>query len=169
LPYVDADDADILTLIGFIYRNKYDLDRALEAFEESLVLKKKYTPDDLVSIATTIEGLAIVYGDKGDYDNALRYVLDCLKMRKKCLPPNHLDIGTTFNIIADCYTYLNNRNTAIEYYKDALAVFKQTLPSEDPLIEITEKNIQHGQKNVHSWISHGRKYVYKLKARLFSS
>ncbi|CAF3887660.1 unnamed protein product [Rotaria sordida] len=155
--------------MGFAYRNQYDTDHALESLEQALWMKKKYASDDVQSIATILEGLAIIYGDKGNYHNALQHALECLIIREKCLPQNHIDIGTNFNLIADCYANIENRNMAVEYHRRALAVFKQIQSIEDPLIDISEKNIHHHRKHIHAWFLHGRKCMHRLKKRLFSS
>jgi tetratricopeptide (TPR) repeat protein len=60
--------ASALNNIAGIYKDKGELDKALDYYEESLRLKT-----DEKEKATTYNNIAIIYGNKGDYQKAVEY------------------------------------------------------------------------------------------------
>jgi len=129
--------ATSLNNIAVIFRDKGDLDKALEYYKESL----EYWPTgDLSGLGTIYNNIANVYGHKQDYTNAIAYykkAMDCTQKGGHYLHvgPIKLNLGNTYRRAKD--------------YQNA----------EKELLEGLKVVQNAGNKN---WEGHGHFYLAKL-------
>jgi tetratricopeptide (TPR) repeat protein len=126
---VDQPDvkADILTVLGRIYRRLGVFDRAQVLLEEALVVgRAAYGPED-VRLAQTLNDLGVLLTDKGDYAGAARNLEQSLVMRRKLLGPEHADVAVTLVELGRVYQDQGLNQRADPLLRESLAIRRKTL------------------------------------------
>jgi signal transduction histidine kinase len=103
--------------MGIIYLDKGSLNKALEYFTNSLILRDELS--DSVGIAASYNKIGIVYQKQGKLDLALENQMDALKIYEAL--NKNLWISYTQNNIAIINYNIGNLETALEYHHRALS------------------------------------------------
>src|SRR3989344_712619 len=107
--------------VGIIYYSSGELDKALNNFEKSLVIRRKLGSKK--DIASSLSKIALIKTEKAQYGDALKMQLEVLKIYEE------LDIKPyichTCNNIATLYTNINNHQLSKQYLKRAFEIEKQ--------------------------------------------
>jgi superkiller protein 3 len=98
------NDPEKLNNLGVFYLNHNMIDKAMDAFKESIRLSGKYGP--------ALENLGFVYYKKGDYDNALIYLNKALEV----IP----DTATLHNTLGAVYRSKKMHPEALRFHKKAI-------------------------------------------------
>ena len=91
------DEAGILHIIGNVYSEKGDLDRALRYYESALKITQRHAPGSLDE-AKALGNIGTVYRQKGDLDRALQYYKSDLKISHRHAPGSLNEAATQQNI-----------------------------------------------------------------------
>ncbi len=114
--------AEMMLLLGRIYRELGVYDRARPLLERSLELRQtRFGPED-VQAASVMAELGRLWLDMGRPEDAERLHRETLALRRRLLGPNHPDVGRT---LRDLATVLNSRgkyDEAERLQREALAL-----------------------------------------------
>ena len=126
---VDQSDvkADILTVLGRVYRRLGVFDRAQVLLEQALVVGRTAYGAEDVRLAQTLNDLGVLLTDKGDYAGAARYLEQSLAMRRKLLGPEHADVAVTLVELGRVYQDQGFNQRADPLLRESLAIRRKTL------------------------------------------
>jgi len=113
------DRAELLTYVGMTYGRLGKKIESLENLEKSLSIKKNLSVNDL-SIADTLNEMAIVYNDLARYKESLKCYQESLEIRRST--DNQSKISSNLNNIGLVYYRLGKYEEALDYYMKALAI-----------------------------------------------
>ena len=123
--------ADILTVLGRIYRRLGLYDRAQALLEQALVSGTTAFGATHVTVAQTLHDLGVVLADKGDYAAAARRLEDALAMRRSLLGTDHQDVAVTLSELGRVYQDLGQNRRAEPLQREALRVRTKVLGAGD--------------------------------------
>jgi tetratricopeptide (TPR) repeat protein len=126
---VDQSDvkADILTVLGRVYRRLGVFDRAQVLLEQALVVGRTAYGAEDVRLAQTLNDLGVLLTDKGDYAGAARNLEQSLAMRRKLLGPEHADVAVTLVELGRVYQDQGFNQRADPLLRESLAIRRKTL------------------------------------------
>ena len=113
--------AKAYAILGILYTNKGDFEKAIEYLEKSTKLFKKLDVKDME--VATLGNMGNVYCYQGDFEKGLECFLDALDVMYELGDQSW--IATAKNNIGSVYVYLNDDSLAMVYYKDALSIYKE--------------------------------------------
>ncbi len=102
--------------LGFVYRNRGDIPKALDWYHKSLNILEEI--NDLSGIAISLNNLGNIYADQGDNLKALEYYRKSLKMREKI--GDKQGIATSFNNIGLIYKDQGDTINALDFFDKSL-------------------------------------------------
>jgi eukaryotic-like serine/threonine-protein kinase len=114
--------AEMMLLLGRIYRELGVYDRARPLLERALDLRRTRFGGDDAQAASTMSELGRLWLDMGRPEDAERLQRETLALRRRLLGPNHPDVGKT---LRDLATVLNSRgkyDEAETLQREALAL-----------------------------------------------
>lgn len=114
-------------IIGSVYWNLGEYDKALEYYNKDLEIQKEVFGEKHNDTAGSYTGIGLVYKDLGDYDEALKLYNKALEINKVVLGENHPDTAASYNNIGIVYDELGDYDKALEYYFKGLEIKKNVL------------------------------------------
>jgi serine/threonine-protein kinase len=122
--------AQMMHLLGRIYRELGVFDRAQQLLERSLDLRRSQFGSDDEEVAATSSELARLWLDMGKPDAAERLQRDTLALRRRLLGPDHPDVGNTLRDLAAVLTSRGQHDEAERLQRDALALHERHFGAE---------------------------------------
>jgi serine/threonine protein kinase/Tfp pilus assembly protein PilF len=122
--------AEMMHLLGRIYRELGVFDRAQPLLERSLDLRRSQFGSDDEQVAATLSELARLWLDMGKPDAAERLQRDTLALRRRLLGPDHPDVGNTLRDLAAVLTSRGQHDEAEKLQRDALALHERHFGAE---------------------------------------
>jgi eukaryotic-like serine/threonine-protein kinase len=119
--------AEILTVLGRVYRRLGVFDKAQGLLEQALIVGQRVYGAEHVRLAQTLNDLGALLTDKGDYAAAARSLEQALSMRRKLLGPEHADVAVTLVELGRVYQDLGLTERADPLLRESLAVRRKTL------------------------------------------
>ena len=119
--------AEMLTVLGRIYRRLGAYDRARPLLERALVIGRPVFGSESVRLAQSVHDLGIVLSEKGDYEAAARNLEHALNMRRKLLGPEHPDVAITLVELGRVYQDQGYNRRAEPLQREALAIRRKVL------------------------------------------
>jgi len=123
--------ADILTVLGRIYRRLGLYDKAQALLEQALASGTTAFGARHVTVAQTLHDLGVVLADRGDYAAAARRLEEALAMRRALLGAEHQDVAVTLSELGRVYQDLGLNQRAEPLQREALRVRSHVLGAED--------------------------------------
>jgi serine/threonine-protein kinase len=123
--------ADILTVMGRLYRRLGVYDRAQALLEQALVSGRTAFGAEHVTVAQTLHDLGVVLADKGDYAAASRRLEQALAMRRRLLGSEHADVAVTLSELGRVYQDLGQNQRAEPLQREALRIRRTVLGPQD--------------------------------------
>ena len=123
--------ADILTVLGRIYRRLGIFDKAQSLLEQALASGISAFGARHVTVAQTLHDLGVVLADKGDYAAAARRLEEALAMRRALLGNEHQDVAVTLSELGRVYQDLGLNQRAEPLQREALRVRTKVLGAGD--------------------------------------
>jgi eukaryotic-like serine/threonine-protein kinase len=114
--------AEILTVLGRVYRRLGVFDKAQGLLEQALVVGQKVYGAEHVRVAQTLNDLGVLLTDKGDYAGAARNLEQALSIRRKLLGPEDADVAVTLVELGRVYQDLGLNARADPLLRESLAV-----------------------------------------------
>jgi tetratricopeptide (TPR) repeat protein len=127
--------ATALGNLGIIFRQRGELEKALEHYQKALQIHKE--TGHRLGEASDLGDLGIVFGQKDDLDEAREHFQKALEISKEI--GNRLGEAAALNNLANVLRLKGNLKGALIYYRDALDVFR-TIPAERE-IALMQKSI----------------------------
>src|SRR5499427_2850722 len=121
---VDQPDvqAEILTVLGRVYRRLGVFDKAEGLLEQALVVGRSVYGSEHVRLAQTLNDLGVLLTDKGDYAGAARNLELAVTMRRKLLGPEHADVAVTLVELGRVYQDQGLNQRAEPLLRESLAI-----------------------------------------------
>ena len=123
--------ADILTVLGRIYRRLGIYDKAQALLEQALASGTAAFGTSHVTVAQTLHDLGVVLADKGDYTAAARRLEEALAMRRSLLGTEHQDVAVTLSELGRVYQDLGQNHRAEPLQREALRIRTKVLGAGD--------------------------------------
>ena len=123
--------ADMLTVLGRMYRRLGVFDKAQPLLEQALASGRAAYGPEHVDIAQTLHDLGVVLADKGDYTGAAQRLEQALAMRRRLLGNDHADVAVTLSELGRVYQDLGLNQRAEPLHREALRVRRTVLGEED--------------------------------------
>jgi tetratricopeptide (TPR) repeat protein len=111
-------ESSVAHLLGMVYKDKGEWERAIEYYERSLAIKEKV--GDEHGMAPALNNLGSVYKAKGEWERAIEYFERSLAIWEK-VGDEH-GMASTLNNLGSVYQDKGEWERAIEYYERSLAI-----------------------------------------------
>ena len=111
----------VLGNIGNAYRNLGQVEKALEYYEQALVISREIY--DMRNEGVWIENLGIAYSDLGQVEKALEYYEQALMIAKEI--GDRQGEGAALGTLGIAYSNLGQVEKALEYYEQALVISRK--------------------------------------------
>jgi serine/threonine protein kinase/Tfp pilus assembly protein PilF len=123
-------EADILTVLGRVYRRLGVFDKAQVLLERALTVGRTVYGGEHIRLAQTLNDLGALLTDKGDYAAAARVLEQSLEMRRNLLGAEHGDVAVTLVELGRVYQDLGLGDRAEPLLRESLTVRQKTLGEE---------------------------------------
>ena len=123
----DEAHAEILTILGRLYRRFGAFDKAQHLLEQALESGRKVFGPEHVRVAQTLNDLGALLIERADYANAERRLEQALAMRRKLLGSEHADVAVTLVELGRIYQDLGFTERAEPLLREALAIRRKAL------------------------------------------
>jgi len=123
--------AEILTVLGRLYRQFGDYDRAVPLLEQALTSGQQVYGTEHPRLAQTLNELGAVLTQKGDYAAASDRLERALDMRIRLLGTDHADVAVTMVELGRIYQDRGLNARAEPLQREALAIRQRVLGPDD--------------------------------------
>jgi CHAT domain-containing protein/Tfp pilus assembly protein PilF len=130
-----------LFLLGNVYSDKGDFNRAESLYKRAIEIREKALGKDHISMSLIYNNLGILYKSHGDYVKAEQSYKQALEIREKVLDPNHPLIAGIFTNLATVSSARGDNAKAREYYERALAIRIKSSGPESPEVATILNNL----------------------------
>jgi serine/threonine protein kinase/tetratricopeptide (TPR) repeat protein len=119
--------AEMLTVLGRIYRRLGVYDKAQPLLEQALAIGRPVFGPEHVRLAQSLNDLGVLMGERSDYAAAARYLEQALTMRRKLLGTEHADVAVTLVELARVYQDQGFNGRAEPLQREALGIRQRVL------------------------------------------
>ncbi len=119
--------AEILTVLGRLYRLFGAYDRAAALLDQALAAAQRVYGADDVRVAQTLNDLGVVSAEKGDYATGITQLERALAMRRRLLGTDHADVAVTLVELARLYQDEGQDARGEPLQREALAIRQRVL------------------------------------------
>ncbi len=123
--------AEILTVLGRIYRQYGVFDKAQLLLEQALASGEQAYGAEHVRLAQTLNWLGAVLAEKGDYEKGARSLERALEMRRHLLGSDDPDVAITLVELGRVYQDRGLNRESEPLQREALAIRRRVLGDED--------------------------------------
>ena len=127
--------------LGFIKKEKGDLNTARTYFQKTLDIQQQCLTSDDPALALTYHRIGSIHFAMNEYQTALSLYQKALSIQKFSLPAYHSDIAITYSYIGDVYQSTEDYSAALSFYRMALKTQEKSLPPNDPSLAETHNCI----------------------------
>jgi serine/threonine protein kinase/tetratricopeptide (TPR) repeat protein len=124
--------AEILTVIGRIYRRYGEYDKAQHLLEQALVSGRTVFGAEHVRVAQTLNDIGVLQTDRGDYATAERSLEQALDMRRRLLGQEHGDVAVTLVELGRVHQDRGFNQRAEPLLRESLAIRRKVLGEDHP-------------------------------------
>ncbi len=122
--------AEILTVMGRIYRRLGVYDKSQELLEQAVAIGRPVFGPENKSLAQSLHDLGVLLSDRGDYAAAGTILEQALSMRRKLLGPEHADVAVTLTELSRVYQDQGFNRRAEPLHREALAIRRKVYGDE---------------------------------------
>jgi eukaryotic-like serine/threonine-protein kinase len=122
--------AEILTVLGRLYRRLGMYDKAQHLLEEALVSGRAAFGPAHVSVAQTLNDLGALAAEKGDYETAIASLESALSIRRKIYGAENTNVADTLAELGRVYQDNGFNERAEPLQREALAIRRKLLGDE---------------------------------------
>jgi serine/threonine-protein kinase len=122
--------ADMLLLVGRIYRDLGVYDRAQPLLERAMALRSASQGRNSVAVADAMAELARLWQDKGRSEEAERLQRDVLAIRRSGRRPDYAEVGKTLRDLASVLASRGKHDEAEQLQREALALHEGSYGAE---------------------------------------
>lgn len=135
--------AQMLHVIGRIYRSMGRYDEALPLLERSLALRRAYWGPEHPEVAESMNSLASLLRASGNPEAAEPLFREALAMRRKLLGETHPDVLTSMNNLALLLEAQGDVEVAEQLLRETLARRRATLGTEHEKVGVSLNNLAY--------------------------
>lgn len=143
----DNEYANAFLLLGLVYSDKGEYDRAIEYQQKALEIFLKTTGRNHPDTADSYNNLGNAYKNKGLYDRAIVCLQTALEIRLETLGPNHPDTAASYNNLGNAYKNKGLYDRAIEYHQKSLEIKLKTIGPNHPDTAASYNNLGNAYYN----------------------
>jgi eukaryotic-like serine/threonine-protein kinase len=122
--------AEMMLLLGRIYRDLSLFDRAQPLLDRSLALRRQASGADDENVADTMSELGRLWLEAGKPDEAERIQRETLALRRRLMGPGHSDVGNTMRDLALVLDFRGQYAEAETLQREALELHRQNFGTE---------------------------------------
>lgn len=119
--------ADLMTLIGDVYRELAIYEEAETLLVRAVALRRERPGPDRLALAASLHGLARLRAEKAEHAAARKLYEEALALREKALGPEHPDVARTLTGLGRVLASLGDFDTARRHQERALAILEKSL------------------------------------------
>jgi serine phosphatase RsbU (regulator of sigma subunit) len=127
--------AGSLNNIGYNYKYKGEIEKALDYYHKSLKIQEKL--GDKINLATSLNNIGLIYDDQGDVENALKYYHNSLEIQEEI--DDKQGIARSLSNIGLVYFHEENITKAIQYYHKSMKIQEEI--GDDMGLAISSNNL----------------------------
>ncbi|CAF1135523.1 unnamed protein product [Adineta steineri] len=130
-----------LNNMAIIYAKHEQFNDAFDCFQQSLIIRKKYLPDNHPDIAIIYINLGVIWSSLHQFDDAMKY----FHLALKSFSSNHyLDFyrAIIYQNMGDLFLKENQFDQSLKYYQDAFDIFQQIRSIDHPNLSYIQQQIQ---------------------------
>ncbi|HEX2452560.1 MAG TPA: serine/threonine-protein kinase [Vicinamibacterales bacterium] len=122
--------AEILTVMGRIYRRLGEYDRAQDLLQRALASGREAFGAEDVRVAATLHDLGSVAAEKGDYQTAIASLEAALSIRRRIHGPEHASVADTLAELGRVYQDHGFNERAEPLHREALRIRRKLVGEE---------------------------------------
>lgn len=119
--------ADMMTLIGDVYRELALYEEAETLLVRAVALRRERPGADRLSLAASLHSLARLRAEKAEHAASRKLYEEALALREKALGPEHPDVARTLTSLGRVLASLGDFDTARRHQERALAILEKSL------------------------------------------
>ena len=119
--------ADLMTLIGDVYRELALYDEAETLLARAVALRRERPGAGGLDLAASLHGLARLRAEKADHAAARKLYEEALALREAALGPDHPDVARTLTGLGRVLASLGDFRTARRHQERALEILEKSL------------------------------------------
>jgi serine/threonine-protein kinase len=119
--------ADMMTLIGDVYRELGLYDEAEQLLERAISIRRQIPGIDPVELSRSLFALGRVFEQRRQPEPARRYFEQALELREPALGPGHPDVARTWSALGLVAAMEGDLSSARELHERSVRVFESTL------------------------------------------
>ena len=124
--------------LGRVLRSKGQLDLALDAFKEALIIYKQMSHVEMKAISSALENVGDIYFEKDELENALSSFVEALDLRSQTDDKDSVDIVLLREKLATLYLELGDDDEAMVCFNEVLRVKKLKMSGKNSHPSIAE-------------------------------
>jgi eukaryotic-like serine/threonine-protein kinase len=136
-----ALQADLMTLMGDVYRDLALYDEAKSLLAKAVARRRRSPGEDRLDLASSLHGLARVLAEKGEHKAARKLYEEALAIREASLGPAHPDVGRTLAGLGRIHEALADFPAARRLQERALAILEAALGPRHPEIGLSLRDL----------------------------
>ncbi|CAF1500336.1 unnamed protein product [Rotaria sp. Silwood1] len=140
-PNDKAETAFLHNQLGYIRKQKGELEKAFYHYEESINISRTYMSDIDPRFSSTYSNIGGILKKLGDLNRALKFYELVLKIDLAARKPNQLEIAIDHNNIGSVLDDQGKYAEALKSYEQALEIKLSHLPPHHPSLASTYSNI----------------------------
>jgi tetratricopeptide (TPR) repeat protein/CHAT domain-containing protein len=137
----EKDLANSLTNLGNILMRREDYERARQAYERALTIRKGVYGLEHQMTTSSLNSLANVHLLLGHFEEASSLYLQSLTIQEKILDPAHPDVSRTLGNLAALFLQTGEYDRATDFFQRSLAIKEKVLEPGHPEIARTLSNL----------------------------
>ena len=130
----DKAEADYYNILGNVYLNINNLDKAFSAYNKSLEIIKIHFENDYTYLAGLHNNIGNVYNKSGDIEQAIINYNLAICMYNNVMVKKSIKISDSYFNLGNVYLKKSEYSTALEYYGKALRIANKTVNPGHPAI-----------------------------------
>ncbi len=133
--------ADMIGIMGDVYRELALYDQGRTLLEQSVALRRRMPGEDGLDLATSLHNLARLLEEQAEHGRARRLYEEALAIREKALGPEHPDVGRTLLGLGQVLEAQGDLKGAIRIQERALANLEKALGPRHPDVGLALRDL----------------------------
>jgi len=137
----DPDVARARALLGWIERERGEIERAAELLREAVASLRVASPAAPEALAKALNDLGVVLGDQAHHEKAASALEEALALRRAAPGGDRRSVGVTANNLSSAYWQLGRRDEAVPLLEESLAALEASLGPEHGRVWLARANL----------------------------
>lgn len=133
--------AAIYGLIGKIYKNDQNYEKAVEYFRKSLKIRKEVCGAESDEVGITLSMIGTILAKLGMINESRNVTIEAIKIREKTIGKTDPEIGLLYASLGSLSCQMQRWREMLDEYSIALSIFQNALELHDPLVLKTQQQV----------------------------